>query len=57
MTTPKRKKETLAQRVAKLEYLVYRQYVEECPRCHEKAMNAWQKGICNMCAYKKGDSL
>ena len=53
----KKIKLTLTQRVKDLERVVYRQYVEDCPRCHQRGMNAWQPDVCSLCAYMKGDSL
>jgi len=50
-------KKTLEQRVRDLEFAVYREWIEDCPRCKAHTMNDWQKDICRMCAYKKGDPL
>ena len=46
---------TLKQRVEALENIVYRKFIERCPRCKAMGMNAWQEGICNLCGYQKGD--
>ena len=47
---------TLKQRIERLEKIVslklkVRLNVEICPRCKELGMNAWQDGVCNLCAY------
>ena len=47
----------LQDQVKKLEYVVYGQWIEDCPRCHNDRMNESQKDVCAGCAYQKGDKL
>jgi hypothetical protein len=49
--------EELEIKVNKLEHVVYRKDVEKCPRCGQNTMNFFQKDVCYLCAYIKGDSL
>ncbi len=45
----------LNDRIEKLEFQVYKQWVERCPRCEWQSMHEHQPGICARCAYKLGD--
>lgn len=61
MKPPVKKKPTLEQRIKRLEQNLFPNGMpnisEICPRCKCEAYGRWQKDVCSLCAYTKGDEL
>jgi hypothetical protein len=47
----------LEDKIDRLENIIFRSDVEDCPRCKQHTMNYLQNGVCFYCAYQKGDDL